>query len=68
LDRDALVALARLPLGDRAFRAKLLSSLGSHLLDGVGHPFGRAFVERWPIVLALGRISLPVTAIRTSTT
>jgi hypothetical protein len=53
LDRDAFVALARLPLGDRAFRAKLLSSLGSHLLDGVGHPFGQAFAERWPTVLTL---------------
>ena len=53
LDRDAFVALARLPLGDRPFRAKLLSSLGSHLLDGVDHPFGQAFVERWPTVLAL---------------
>jgi hypothetical protein len=53
LDREAFVALARLPLGDRAFRAKLLSSLGSHLLDGVDHPFGQALVERWSTVLAL---------------
>lgn len=45
--------MARLPLSDRAFRAKLLSSLSSHLLDGVGHPFGQALVERWPTVLAL---------------
>jgi hypothetical protein len=42
-----------LPLSDRAFRAKLLSSLSSHLLDGVGQPFGQALVERWPTVLAL---------------
>jgi hypothetical protein len=53
LDRDALIELARLPLNDANFKAKLLSELGGHLFDGVRHPFGDALVERWPTIRPL---------------
>ena len=53
LDRDALIELARLPLNDAGFKAKLLSELAGHMFDGVGHPFGGALMERWPTIRAL---------------
>jgi len=55
LDRTALVTLARLPLRDASFKAKLLTSLGSHMFDNVEHPYGMAIVERWPDIRALAR-------------
>jgi hypothetical protein len=55
LDRKALIALARLPLHDADFKAKLLTSLGSHLFDNVEHPYGLAIAERWPDICALAR-------------
>jgi hypothetical protein len=55
LDRDALVALARLKLDDTVFKAKLLTSLSGHLFDNVSHPFGDALVQRWPAIRALLR-------------
>ncbi|HVC59862.1 MAG TPA: hypothetical protein VND19_05795 [Acetobacteraceae bacterium] len=55
LDRNALVALARLRLHDVGFKAKLLTSLGSHLFDAVEHPYGMAIAERWPVIGALAR-------------
>jgi hypothetical protein len=55
LDRDALVALAQLKPDDSAFKAKLLTSLGSHLFDNVSHPLGDALARRWPAIRALLR-------------
>ena len=50
LDRDAFVALARLPIADTAFKAKLLTGLARSLFADLGHPYGPAIVERWPAV------------------
>jgi hypothetical protein len=50
LDRDAFVALARLPIADIGFKAKLLAGLAHYLFDDLGHPYGPAIVERWPVV------------------
>jgi hypothetical protein len=53
LNREALVELARLPIEDFAFKARLLTSLSGHLFDDVQHTFGDAIVERWPVIEAL---------------
>lgn len=53
LNRGALIALARLPIDDRAFRARLLICLGGHLFDDTGHPYGPAIQDRWPAIRAL---------------
>jgi hypothetical protein len=50
LNRPALLALARLPMHDTEFKARLLTFLAGHLFDGTGHPFGPAIHERWPVV------------------
>jgi hypothetical protein len=53
LDPDALVELAGLPLHDAAFKARLLTALGSHLFDDAGSPANDAFAGRWPAAQAL---------------
>ncbi len=53
LNRDALVALARLPMLDRDFRARLLTGLGGRLFDHVAHPYGPAIANRWASIQAL---------------
>lgn len=55
LDHDALITLARLPLRDANFKAKLLGSLAGHLFDNVHHPYGLPIEQRWPIIRALAR-------------
>ncbi len=55
LDRQALVALARLPLRDSGLKAKLLACLGRHLFDDVEHPYGPAIAERWQVIRSLAR-------------
>jgi hypothetical protein len=50
LHRDALVPLARLPIADTRFRAKLLTVLGGRLFADLAHPYGPAITERWPAV------------------
>jgi hypothetical protein len=55
LDRDAFVALARLPIADAGFKAKLLSGLARYLFAGLGQPYAPAIVERWPVVRDLAR-------------
>jgi hypothetical protein len=53
LNRHALTALARMPMDDRGFKARLLTSLGGHLFDDTGHPYGPAIQARWPAVQML---------------
>lgn len=55
LDRDALVALARLPIADTGFKSKLLTGLARYLFADLGHPYGPAIVERWQVVRDLVR-------------
>jgi hypothetical protein len=54
LNRRALVSLARLPMHDGAFRAKLLTFLGWHLFDHtVERPDAAAIRECWPTIQEL---------------
>lgn len=53
LNHQALVALAQEPMRDGAFKARLLTSLSSHLFDNTSHPYGPAIQQRWPVVQAL---------------
>jgi hypothetical protein len=55
LDRNALVALGRLPIADTGFKAKLLTGLARYLFANLDHPYGPAIVERWPVVRDLTR-------------
>ena len=50
LDRDAFVALARLPIANTALKARLLTGLAQYLFADTGHPYGPAIGERWPAV------------------
>jgi hypothetical protein len=53
LDRQVLVALARLQPRDTGLKAKLLTCLARHLFDNTAHPYGPAIAERWPDIRAL---------------
>jgi len=53
LDRDALVALAGLPISDTDFKAKLLSHLAHQLFAGLKPPFDDAVTQSWPTVIRL---------------
>lgn len=55
LDREAFVALARLPIADTGFKAKLLTGLARYLFADLGHPFGPALTQRWPVMHDLVR-------------
>lgn len=50
LDRQALVALSRLPMQRVGFKAKLLTFLSRNLFDRVGAADGTAIAERWDTI------------------
>jgi len=55
LDRQALVALARLPIHNGAFKARLLTAPGGHLFNTIDRCDVASIAERWPTVRALAR-------------
>jgi hypothetical protein len=55
LDRQALVALSKLPMQRVAFKSKLLTFLSRNLFDNIDTPDGTAIAERWDIISDLVR-------------
>jgi hypothetical protein len=53
LNREALLELAALPLGNRPFKAQLLAELSVSMLGTCSVPFGPVIAERWATINSL---------------